>query len=95
MGSSSKSSPRRPPSAAGSTSKANKANKGGKGGLTAVHSLLSTFWGAILAALVGYLVGYFAQNDRTTPGETYRRLLRSVRAVRGMSEGTDSIIDRS
>lgn len=64
----------RPPSGAGATS-----GKGKKAGLRAgVHSLLSTFGGAVLAAFVGYAIGYFTQNDKTSPGETVRRLLRSV-----------------
>ncbi len=66
---------RAPPSAAGArtTTPSSKSSS-----LAVGRSLLSTFWGAALAAVVGYLVGYFPQNDRTTPGETYRRLLRSV-----------------
>lgn len=66
----------RPPSGAGATSGTCKGGKGKKAGLRAgVHSLLSTFGGAILAAFVGYAIGYFTQNDKTSPGETVRRLL--------------------
>ena len=71
-----KTSPRRPPPSAAGATTTTPSSKSSS--LAVGRSLLSTFWGAALAAVVGYLVGYFAQNDRTTPGETYRRLLRSV-----------------
>ena len=80
----------RPPSGAGATS-----GKGKKGVLRAgVHSLLSTFGGAILAAFVGYAIGYFTQNDKTSPGETVRRLLRSVAGLI-INLGADCMCERT
>jgi hypothetical protein len=72
-------SPRRPATGAGATTSSSGGSSKGNGDRLAVgRSFLSTFWGAALAGFLGYLVGFFAQNDRTTPGETYRRLLRCV-----------------
>ena len=38
--------------------------------------LAGTLWGATLAGVLGYLVGFFFRNEHTSPGETTRKLIR-------------------